>query len=106
MKAKKTPKKPISDKALQNLLGKAREDKEFLELLNKDFKRALASRGYYMTESFQKKLSEKARSKALKGLKQEEPGEIRRLRSVKRGERMRINVKIDPATGQKEFQLL
>ena len=106
MKAEKAPKKPISDRALQSLMEKAREDREFLELLNKDFKQTLASRGYYMTESFEKKLSEKARSKAIKGLKKEEPKEERRLRSVKRGERMRLNVKIDPATGQKEFQLL
>jgi hypothetical protein len=104
LKAEKTPKKPISDKTLQSLLEKAGEDKEFLELLKKDVNQALASRGYYITESFQKKLSEKARSKAMKGLKKEEPKETRRLRSVKRGERIRINVKIDPATGQKEFQ--
>lgn len=106
MKAEKAPQKPISDRALQSLMEKAREDREFLELLNKDFNQALASRGYYMTESFEKKLSEKARSTAMKGLKKDEPKEERRLRSVKRGERMRLNVKIDPATGQKEFQLL
>jgi hypothetical protein len=104
-KPKKPPGKPLTRKALKELGVKVKQDPRLLKLFAENPEKGLESEGYFVPESFQKKLQSDVKTRQKAAAESVSPRAQKMVAKIKKGQQVKILLRINRATGTRKIEI-
>lgn len=101
----KKDKKPLTSEAIRKLRKEVQSNPSLIREFVEDFEKALESRGYYVTQEFRKKREEEFKKRQEAATDKIPPKEKKLFEKVRKGETIRIKVKVNRKTKSKEIKI-
>ena len=101
----KKDKKPLTSEAIRKLRKEVQSNPSLIREFVEDFEKALESRGYYITQEFRKKRDEELKKRQEAATERIPPEEKKVFEKVRKGETIRVKVKVNRSTKSKEIEI-